>query len=89
MDKFVKYRLILSILSLFILISIMRCENLKAAEPKAKFYDFSDQLIDGEIQKPTALYMDVRQKVKFQRLLRLKRDFHRDLMKTAREKVFK
>jgi len=89
MDKYVKYRLILSILSLLMLISIMRCKNINAAEPKAKFYDFSEQLIDGEIKKPTALYMDVRQKVKFQRLLRLKRDFHRDLMKTARERVFK
>ncbi|MBT9557098.1 MAG: hypothetical protein IV100_13760, partial [Myxococcales bacterium] len=27
---------------------------------KAKFYDFSDQLIDGEIKKPTALYTDAR-----------------------------
>ena len=63
----------------------------KADTPKlkSKFYDFSDQLIDGEVRKPTALYLDVRQKVKFQRLLRLKRDFKRDLMKTTRERVFK
>jgi|TARA_Y100001963_G_scaffold157089_1_gene252318 hypothetical protein len=89
MDKFDKYRLMLMIFSLFTLIFLFRCESLKAAEPRAKFYDFSEQLIDGEIKKPTALYMDVRQKVKFQRLLRLKRNFHRDLMKTARERVFK
>ena len=89
MDKYVKYRLVLSILSLVIIISMIRCDHLKASTPKAKFYDFSEQLIDGEIRKPTALYMDVRQKVKFQRLLRLKRNFNRDLMKTARERIFK
>ena len=56
---------------------------------KSKFYDFSEQLIDGEIKKPTALYTSSRAKVKFERLLRLKRSFLPDLMDTAREKVFK
>jgi len=56
---------------------------------KAKFYDFSDQLIDGEIKRPTALYTDSRQEAKFSRLLRLKRSFERDLMDTARLPVFK
>ncbi len=56
---------------------------------KIKFYDFSDQLIDGEIKKPTALYTDVRSRVKFERLLRLKKSFLRPLFDTAREKVFK
>ena len=42
---------------------------------KSKFYDFSEQLIDGEIKKPTALYTDSRRKVKFDRLLRLKKSF--------------
>ena len=57
---------------------------------KSKFYDFSEQLIDGEIKKPTALYMDSRQEVRFQRLLKLKRNFLGTyLNKTARERVFK
>ena len=64
-----------------------------AAPPKGKtrvkFYDFSEQLIDGEIKKPTALYTDVRQRAKFERLLKLKRSFMRELFDTAREKVFK
>jgi len=71
------------------LIAVMRCGLAHGTEQRAKFYDFSEQLIDGEIRRPTTLYTDVRQQVKFQRLLRLKRDFHRDLMKTARERVFK
>ena len=52
---------------------------------KAKFYDFSDQLIDGEIKKPTALYTDARQKAKFERLLKLKRDFLPQLRSTSKD----
>ena len=60
-----------------------------AADPKSKFYDFSDQLIDGEIKKPTALYTDARQQVKFDRLLSLKKSFIRSLLATSKERVFK
>ena len=56
---------------------------------KSKFYDFSEQLIDGEIRKPQAIYTDSRARVKFERLLKLKRSFMRDLMQTSKEKVFK
>jgi len=92
MDKHCKVRITLAMLLLLMSILMMIAafaSPAKASEPRAKFYDFSEQLIDGEVRKPTALYLDVRQKVKFQRLLRLKRDFKRDLMKTARERVFK
>ena len=60
-----------------------------ASPPKSKFYDFNEQLIDGEIKRPTSLYTDARQKVKFDRLLRLKKSFIPDLFKTAKERVFK
>ena len=56
---------------------------------KSKFYDFNDQVIDGEIRKPTALYTSAREKAKFERLLQLKKSFLPQLFKTAREKVFK
>ena len=56
---------------------------------KAKFYDFSEQLIDGQVRKPQALYMDVRQAAKFKRLLKLKKSFMRNLFDTARLPVFK
>tara|TARA_R100001163_G_scaffold13870_1_gene12860 strand:- start:6585 stop:6848 length:264 start_codon:yes stop_codon:yes gene_type:complete len=64
-------------------------EAASAAVPRAKFYDFQDQLIDGEVKKPTTLYTDARNKVKFDRLLRLKKSFLKDLFKTAKERVFK
>ena len=57
--------------------------------PKSKFYDFNEQLIDGEIKKPTALYTDSRKKVQFDRLLRLKKTFIPSLLNTAKERVFK
>ncbi len=60
-----------------------------ANEPKSKFYDFSDQLIDGEIKKPTALYTDSRDKVKFDKLLNLKKSFMSALLQTSKERVFK
>ena len=68
------------------------CASSEGAKPKvkAKFYDFSEQLIDGTVKKPQTLYTSVRQKVKFDRLLKLKRDFIKDaLFKTARDPVFK
>jgi len=58
-------------------------------KPKAKFYDFSEQIIDGEIKKPTALYTDSKKKVKFDRLLKLKKSFIPDLLKTSEERTFK
>jgi len=64
-------------------------EAARAAVPREKFYDFQDQLIDGQVKKPTTLYTNVRDSVKFDRLLRLKKSFLKDLFKTAKEKVFK
>ena len=60
-----------------------------AKQPKSKFYDFSEQLIDGERKKPTTLYLDSREEVKFERLLKLKKSFLPKLFATAKERVFK
>ena len=56
---------------------------------KSKFYDFSDQLIDGERKQPTALYTDAREQVKFDRLLTIKKSFLKKLLNTSKERVFK
>ncbi len=58
-------------------------------ETRSKFYDFSDQLIDGEIKKPTALYTDARKRVKFDRLMRMKKTFIPTMMLTSKERIFK
>ena len=60
-----------------------------AKKPKSKFYDFSEQIIDGEIKKPTTLYTDSRKAVKFGRLLKLKKSFLPKLFSSSKERVFK
>ena len=76
-------------------IGVCASSNDAAAKPprsnntKSKFYDFSDQLIDGQIKRPTALYTDAREKARFDRLLKLKRSFMKELFDTAKESVFK
>ena len=64
-------------------------ETYAQQKPKSKFYDFGEQVIDGEIKKPTALYTDSKKRVKFDRLLKPKKSFIPDLMKTSKERTFK
>ena len=84
--KKIKFCVFCSFLSVFLLASV----DVSSKTPlKSKFYDFSDQIIDGEIKKPTTLYTNARQKVKFDRLMKLKKSFIPQLFKTAKERVFK
>ena len=73
----------------FIFIILNTTAITMAKQPRAKFYDFNEQLIDGEIKKPTTLYTGSRDKVRFDRLLRLKKSFLPELFDTAKESVFK
>ncbi|MSP90754.1 MAG: hypothetical protein EXR79_02935 [Myxococcales bacterium] len=61
----------------------------QSKDDKARFYDFSDQLIDGEIKKPTALYMESRSRARFDKLLKLKKSFKPAMIETAKERVLK
>ena len=71
----------------------LMCSSGSAAPPnknvKSKFYDFNEQMIDGEVRKPSALYTSVREKVKFERLLKLKKSFLRPMFQTSKELIFK
>ena len=86
-DRFL-VKLIILLLLFFMGVMSTRCA---AARPsvKAKFYDFSEHLIDGQVRKPQALYTDVRQAAEFKRLLKLKKSFMKELFDTARLPVFK
>ncbi len=55
------------------------------AEPKTKFYDFDDLLINGEYKKPQVMYTDTQAKVKFERLLKLKKEFIENLRNSKRD----
>ena len=56
---------------------------------RSKFYDFGDQVIDGQIRQPTVTFTDGRERAKFNRLLRLKRSFLPNLFATSKERVFR
>ena len=55
------------------------------ANPKTKFYDFDDLLINGEYKKPQIMYNDTQSKVKFEKLLKLKKDLLKKLRETKRD----
>lgn len=82
-------RILVVVISCLAILALLMTMAMAKPPTKSKFYDFSEQLIDGEIKKPTALYTDARQKVKFERLLKLKKSFLPQLFSTAKEKVFK
>ena len=77
-------------ISLIIFLFIfLNASAIAAKQPKSKFYDFNEQIIDGERKKPTTLYLDSREQVRFDRLLKLKKSFLPKLFTTAKERVFK
>jgi len=51
---------------------------------RAKLYDFSDQLIDGNIKKPSTIFMESRVRAKFDKLLKLKKSFIPRLLMTGK-----
>jgi hypothetical protein len=81
--------LLLLITVIFFAMGALNRADAMAKPPKSKFYDFSDQVIDGELKKPTALYTNARKKVEFDRLLNLKKSFIPNLMNSAKDKVLK
>ena len=82
------YLLLSAAMMMILLTVVMRADAAPPKSPRAKFYDFSEQVIDGQIKKPTALYTDSRQKVKFNRLLKLKKSFLPDVLESAKDPVF-
>ena len=75
---------------IFIILFITLSFAANAAPPsKSKFYDFGDQMIDGEIKKPTGQYINSRERARFDRLLNLKKSFLPKMYLSAKEKIFK
>ncbi len=58
-------------------------------DQKSKFYDFSDQLIDGEVKKPPAIVMETRKRAKFERLLSLRKSFRQAMVDSSKEPILK
>lgn len=64
--------------------------NISLAKPKnqptkTKFYNFDDLLINGEYKKPQLLYIDNKQKIKFEKLLKLKKNLLLNLKNTNKD----
>jgi hypothetical protein len=51
---------------------------------KTMFYNFDDMVVDGEFRKPSVLLTTAREQSRFERLLRLRKSFLPDMLKTAR-----
>jgi|TARA_R100000900_G_scaffold143456_1_gene126359 hypothetical protein len=71
------------------LIAILFISTPVFAKSKTRFYDFSDQLIDGNIKKPSTIYMEARTRAKFAKLLTLKKSFIPRLLMTGKESLLK
>ena len=56
-----------------------------ASDTKTKFYDFDDLLINGEYKKPQVLYIDADSQVRFERLLKLKKNLLIRLRESKRD----
>ena len=75
---------------IFIIVLLTLSFSSIATPPKkSKFYDFGDQMIDGEIKKPTGQYINSRDRARFDRLLSLKKSFLPKMFLTSKEKIFK
>ncbi len=61
----------------------------RAEKEKEKFYDFDNLLIDGELKAPNAFFSSARQRVRWGRLLRLRKSFVPDLMSTDKAPVLR
>ncbi len=82
-----KYFITAFVLFMFVSCTVSAKDN--DTNHKTKFYNFDELLIDGKIKKPQVLYTDTRQKVRFARLLKLKKDFIPKLKETRKDATLK
>ncbi len=75
---------VFNVLFLLVFISTLALGQ-KKEKQKTKFYNFDDLLINGEYKRPQVLWTDSRQRVKFERLLKLKKDFLPKLESTKKD----
>lgn len=60
-----------------------------ASATKSQFIDMRAIVIDGKVAKPAVMYVTVREKVKWERLLKLKKSMRRALIETGKSPVLK
>lgn len=60
----------------------------KAGDAKFKKetrYDFDDDLVEGELQRPDGEYIDVRRKAKHSSLIKIRENFIPEMLKSAED----
>ena len=86
-------KLLRNLIVIFVVLQLLSSPFFAIAQEKnstkTKFYNFDDLLINGEYKKPQVLYTDARQKVRFERLLKLKKDFLPKLKQTEKDPVLR
>lgn len=80
-----KLSIVMMLAALALPAGAMAQEGGEGGDVKTKFYNFDDLLIDGQFKKPPVLYTDARQKVKFEKLLSLKKNFLPSLKATGKD----
>jgi hypothetical protein len=73
------------VLVIFLIFAFLLSDAVAQPSSTVKFYNFDDLLIDGKVKKPQVLYTSAREKVKFERLLKLKKDFLPNLRATNKD----
>ena len=71
--------------ALFVILLLTSMAMGQNKSSKVKFYNFDDLLIEGQYKKPQVLWTDARQKVKFEKLLKLKKSFLPKLKATKKD----
>jgi hypothetical protein len=84
-----KHTLRIAMMALMLAATLVKPVLAADKEEKARFYDFGDQLIDGDIKKPQNIYIDARTKAKFEKLLKLKKSFRPAMLETSKERILK
>jgi len=56
---------------------------------ESQFYDFGEQVIDGQIKTPGVTVVDQKQRVKFDRLLKLKKSFITELTESGKDSALR
>jgi hypothetical protein len=85
----VRLKRLLIVLLVFTSVPVFAQEKKEKPKRGEKFYDFDNLLIDGELKAPNAFFSSARQRVKWGRLLRLRKSFVPDLMSTDKDPVLR
>lgn len=69
----------------FVLSSASAFAQDEGGEPRSKFYNFDDMLVDGQLKTPDMIKNQARGRAQFERLLKLKKSFMPKIKESTEE----